>query len=382
MDRRDFVRALGGWTAALLLPDAARAAAWERTLVLVELKGGNDGLNTVVPLAQDAYYRLRPRIAIARGQVLPLDAQTGLHPALRPLLDAWAAGELAILRGLGYPQPRLSHFRSIEIWDSASRSDQYLEQGWIARALTAQPPPARFAADGIVIGSADPGPLSGGRARAIVLSDLERFRRQARFAQPMAGSSNPALAHVMKVEADLSRAAARLAEPARALKTGFPRSAFGNAVRTACEALATGFAVPAVRLTLDGFDTHRNQPETHARLLAQLAEGLVALRSALIELGRWESTLVLTYSEFGRRPRENLSNGTDHGTACAHFALGPRVRGGLHGTEPSLDRLDADGNLAHTLDFRSLYATVLEDWWKMPAGGVLGGRFEKLELIR
>jgi uncharacterized protein (DUF1501 family) len=136
-----------------------------------------------------------------------------------------------------------------------------------------------------------------------------------------------------------------------------------------------------VRITLNGFDTHQNQPGAHANLLRQLAEGLVALRAALQELGRWDSTLVLTYAEFGRRPQENGSNGTDHGTAAAHFALGGRVKGGLYGDAPRLDRLEG-GNLTHAVDFRSLYATALERWWGVPSSGPLGGRFSPLDLVR
>jgi uncharacterized protein (DUF1501 family) len=136
-----------------------------------------------------------------------------------------------------------------------------------------------------------------------------------------------------------------------------------------------------VRLSLNGFDTHRNQPVLHANLLRHLAEGLAALRSALVELERWNSTLVLTYAEFGRRAQENGSNGTDHGTASVHFALGGRVKGGFLGSAPRLDRLDG-GNLVHAVDFRSLYATALERWWDVPSAGPLGGRFPTLDLVR
>jgi len=393
MDRRGFVRTLGAGTLSALLPQPSRAAAasgspsdahaaaWDRTLFLIELKGGNDGLNTVVPYAQDAYYRLRPRLAIARDEVLRLGPDTGLHPALRPLLPVWGAGELAIIQGLGYPDPNLSHFRSIEIWDTASGASEVRSEGWLARAFAAQPPPQDFAADGIVIGSADPGPFAGTHARTIVLTDPERFRRQARLARPGADTRNPALAHVMKVETDLARAAARLGERAPTLRTAFPRSPFGNAVRTASETIGSGARAAVFRITLNGFDTHQNQPGIQAGLLAQLAEGLAALRAALVELGRWDRTLILTYAEFGRRPAENGSSGTDHGTANAHFVLGGRVRGEFYGEAPRLDRLDAGGNLPFATDFRSLYATVLEHWWGIPAGPVLGARFQTMPIV-
>jgi uncharacterized protein (DUF1501 family) len=137
-----------------------------------------------------------------------------------------------------------------------------------------------------------------------------------------------------------------------------------------------------VRVTLSGFDTHSGQLATQARLLGELAGGIVALRAALVELGRWRDTLVLTYAEFGRRPRENLSNGTDHGTASAHFAFGGRVAGGLYGEQPALDRLSSDGNPAFAIDFRSVYATVLDRWWGVPSAGPLGGSFTTLPVLK
>ena len=137
-----------------------------------------------------------------------------------------------------------------------------------------------------------------------------------------------------------------------------------------------------MRVTLGGFDTHSGQAATQARLLGELARGIVALRSALEEIGRWDDTLVLTYAEFGRRPRENLSKGTDHGTASAHFAVGGRVAGGFYGEQPRLDRLSGDGNTGYALDFRSLYATVLERWWGVPSGPIVGDRFAPVPFVK
>ncbi|HTQ77807.1 MAG TPA: DUF1501 domain-containing protein, partial [Burkholderiales bacterium] len=348
---------------------------------LVELKGGNDGLNTVVPYADGGYYALRPRLAVPREQVLQLDERSGLHPALAPLMPLWQARELAVVQGVGYPRPNLSHFRSIEIWDTASASDRYLDEGWLARCFDAAPPPAAFAADGAVIGSNDMGPLGGGRARAIALADPEQFQRQARLAVPATSTRrNAALAHVLKVEADIVAAASRLSAD-YAFRTEFPRSAFGGAVRSAAELAANRAGVAAIRLTLGGFDTHQNQLPQQQRLLGELAAGLAALRGALQEAGRWDDTLVMTYAEFGRRPAENGTGGTDHGTAAAHFVLGGAVRGGLYGEAPRLDALEG-GNLRYAVDFRSLYATALERWWGQPSAGVLGGRFAPLELLK
>ena len=385
MDRREFLSTVGAATVTALLPDAAfaqhAASGYSNLLVLVELKGGNDGLNTVVPYADAAYYELRPRLAIPREQVLQLDQRTGLNPALEPLMPLWKTGELAIVQSVGYPDANLSHFRSIEIWDTASRSNEYLSEGWLARAFGAVPPPSGFAADAVVVGSAEMGPFAGGNTRAIALTNTEQFLRQARLAAPAASTRNHALGHILRVERDIARAAANL-DSDYSFKTRFSRSPFGNAIRTAAQVAASRAGVAAVKVSLGGFDTHSNQPGKHARLLKELAEGLVTLRAALLEIGRWDSALVMTYAEFGRRPRENLSRGTDHGTANAHFVLGGRVRGGLYGRAPGLSRLDGNGNMPFAVDFRDLYATVLERWWGVDSARALNDRFAPVWLLR
>ncbi|MGF6737811.1 DUF1501 domain-containing protein [Paraburkholderia atlantica] len=344
---------------------------YDNLLILIELKGGNDGLNTVIPFADPAYYTLRKNIGIKREQMTQLDERTALHPALQPLVPLWCSRQLAIVQGVGYAQPNLSHFRSIEIWDTASRSDQYLRDGWLTRAFAMRPVPFGFAADGVVIGSAEMGPLANG-ARAIALVNRTQFVRASRVATPMPQ-----------------------------LKTAFPGGAFGGSIKTAMQVLAasdtlrviaagrappeqplSGKGVAVIRLTLNGFDTHQNQPGQQGALLQQLAEGIVAMQAALVELGRWHETLVMTYAEFGRSPRENESNGTDHGTVAPHFVTGGRVKGGLYGVPPMLARLDGNGNLPVGVDFRHMYATVLGPWWGLDASMILQQRFEPLPLLR
>ena len=382
MDRRAFLRSTAA-VAALALPALRAHAAsgdYRKLLVLVELKGGNDGLNTLVPYTDSAYYALRPKIAIARDQVVQLTDSAGLHPSLAPLKNYWIDKQLAVLQGVGYPEPNLSHFRSIEIWDTASKSETYLQEGWLTRAFSTQPVPTSFAADGVIIGSSELGPLAGGGTRAIALANTEQFLRRAKLAQPGPNASNKALAHILKVEGDIVQAASHLAVRTT-FATEFPAGAFGNAIRTACQIIANPSGVPVVRVTLSGFDTHANQPATQERLLSDVANGLVALQSALIELGKWNDTLVLTYAEFGRRPKENQNNGTDHGTANVHFAMGGRVKGGFYGAAPDLARLSTDGNPGYALDFRNVYATVLDRWWSVDSCNALAGRFTAVPFL-
>jgi len=355
-------------------------AGYERLLILVELKGGNDGLNTVVPYRDAHYYALRPTLAIARDAVVQLSDRAGLHPSLAPLADCWRRGELAILQGVGYPAPNLSHFRSIEIWDTASPSDRYIATGWLTRTFATVPTPTRFAADGFVVGSYDLGPLDGG-ARAVTLGKVGSMAGHAMRA-PAPGVVHPeALAHILRVEADTAQAASRMRGNV-ALATTFPEGPIGNAARIACSAIAEAKDVAIVRITQTGYDTHANQAPTQARLLGELAHALVALAGGLRALGRYDDALIVTYAEFGRRPHENLSAGTDHGTASVHFALGGRVAGGFLGAPPDLAGLSADGNPAHAIDFRSVYATVLERWWGVDSSAILGGRFPPLPFVR
>jgi uncharacterized protein (DUF1501 family) len=378
--RRAFLQQGAATIAAFGFGAVAQAGSEERSrlLVLLELRGGNDSLNTVVPVEDGRYFDLRPRLALRDDAVAAFDGSLTLHRSLAGLRALWDAKEMAVIEGVGYPQPNLSHFRSIEIWDTASASNEVLQQGWLTRAAETAAF-ARFAADGVVIGAADLGPLGGG-ARAVSLSDPERFARQARLARDGMGTAHGALAHVLQVESDVVHAATQL-RPDVTWHTEFPRSAFGIAIQHAA-AIASTRKVPVIRVTLAGFDTHQNQANTHAQLLRQLGEGVVSLRAALQEVGVWDNTLVLTYSEFGRRPRENASSGTDHGTAGAMFAFGPRLRSRRLGAPPALGRLDENGNLAFEVDFRDVYAAVLDGWFGLNSERILGHRFAPLPLLK
>jgi len=382
MDRRAFLKlaSLSPFAGVSELALAAASPEARKLLILVELRGGNDGLNTVIPFADPLYARLRPRIAIARDQVVQLTDRAGLHPSLEKLRAIWDARALAIVQGVGYPRPNLSHFRSIEIWDTASRSDEYLDAGWLARAFAASPSPAAFAADGVVVGAGAMGPLAGNSVRAIALANPEQFLRNVRLARAGGESRNPALAHILRIERDVLLSAERL-HAGRKFASEFPPGAFGNAVNTAAQLAANEAGIAVVRLSLGSFDTHANQQGVHANLLRQLGEGLAALREALVEIGRWDSTLIATYAEFGRRPRENQSGGTDHGTASAHLVMGGAVKGGLYGAPPALDRLDGEGNLPFAVDFRSYYATLLERWWRIDSKAVMRDKFGLLDFV-
>ncbi len=341
----------------------------DRLLVLVELHGGNDGLNTVVPYEDAAYYRARPQLAIARDQVRHLTPKCGFHPALTPLLSLWEGRELAVVTGVGYPKPNRSHFRSIEIWETGSDSEQMIDEGWLSRVCERFPLPPSFIAEGILLGKGDAGPLSGGPTRTITLHDPEQFlHRAGTLPTGSIPTTNRSLAHIMTVQREISRAATDLQGRIRQtppLTVDFPPSRIGKQLDVAARLIASKVPISVIKVTHGSFDTHAGQSPAHHRLLDELAQGLMAFRGALQQLGRWNEVLVMTYSEFGRRVQENASHGTDHGTAAPHLILGGRVKGGLYGTPPALGDLQ-DGDLKHTIDYRSLYATVIEKWWGLP----------------
>jgi uncharacterized protein (DUF1501 family) len=339
-----------------------------RILLLVELKGGNDGLNTLVPFADPRYRELRPGVGIARERVLPLDEKVGLHDKLEPLMESWKARDFAILQGVGYPYPNRSHFRSIEIWDTASAASQTLSEGWIAQAFQATSLPKGTAVD-CIVADTNALPATGPSLRTIVMQDAESFLRQAASMKEKGGSAdagNPALRHVLAVRQEINAAAAGLRDRLRAGPT--PVHAYnqdnglGRQLDLATRLLAAKVQVVAIKVALGGFDTHANQAPTHERLLGILATGLATLRKNLIATNLWNDVVVMTYSEFGRRARQNASGGTDHGSAAPQFVMGGGVKGGLYGVYPSLTDLQ-DGDLRHTVDFRSVFAIVAQGCW-------------------
>jgi uncharacterized protein (DUF1501 family) len=374
MERRSFLKIAGLGSISLFSPNIlalpALGATSNRTLIIIELKGGNDGLNTVIPYTDKNYYSLRPDISVSADSVLRLSDNTGLNPALEPLMKIWQDKQLAIVSGVGYPQPNRSHFRSIEIWETASDSEEVLNNGWLSRLFSAAKNMPKHDIDGIIIGQGNEGPLSGINMRNLVMENPEKFVQQALKIKKLAEtSSNKSLAHILQVESNLSQFAGLIEKDlaqAPPLKTVFPETNIGKQFATAAKLIAGKIPMSVIKLTHGSFDTHSNQRNQQDRLLKELATSLSAFRAAMVETGRWNDTLLLTYSEFGRRAGQNGSKGTDHGTAAPHFILGGKVKGGLYGRQPALDDL-VEGDLKFFVDYRSLYSTVVKSWWNTAA---------------
>lgn len=385
MKRREFIQTILASTAAYTLPlefafaNPLTTNSTSPLLILVELKGGNDGLNTLVPFTDPAYYRLRPTLALSREAVLPINEKLGLNSSLTFLHQSYKSGNLAVLQGLGYSNPNLSHFRSIDIWETASAANQSLQEGWLTRALhQISTNNGDSKVDGIVVGDRKLGPLRGANERVLVVSRPKQLLEMSSPLVPEGPNTvveSSALAHIQNMERLAAEAKSEFQSALKErAKHGQKRNRhhrrdgagkFSQDVMTALRLLELRPGVRLLKLSIDGFDTHADQAGRHQNLLRQLDDGLKALVEGLKELGLWQHSLVLTYSEFGRRPTENRSRGTDHGTANVHFALGSSVRGGIYGESPSLTELQNE-NLVHTIEYQEIYATVLKDLFKIP----------------
>ncbi len=380
-------------SARALSLDGARAsqAASERTLIVVQMAGGNDGLNTVVPYTDGAYQKLRPTLALGADKVLRLDDRLGLHPNLQPLKDLWDQGHMAIVEGVGYPNQSLSHFQAMDIWQTLDLnglgSEGWLGKlvsGWVdndghpfkalnigsqtaqALASISTPVPTLTSVQSYRL-QPDPLDRDGGNARAQALLNLyNTYPKSSPYA---------ALLDTTAISAQEGGKQLRQADAVYKPAVTYPAGPFAAGLKVLAETIVQGLGLRVGYVTLGGFDTHANQQQTHAALMKTLAEGLAAFYSDLQQHGKADNVVVMTWSEFGRRVAENGSQGTDHGTAAPLFVLGNAINRGVYGEPPDLTNLDHSGNLKYTIDFRSVYATVLDRWMGASSKDVLGGSF-------
>lgn len=395
MKRRDFLRQSGLASTSLLVPSFLTEANLGRLyaqrtgkiLVVVQLSGGNDGLNTIVPYENDLYYQNRPTLGISKGEVIKVHDQLGFNPALQPLQGLFDEGYLSVVNSVGYPNPDRSHFRSMDIWHTASASDQYLNTGWIGRYLDSNCPTPYHA---IELDDTLSLALKGETKRGFAMTDAARLKRSAdnRMLQAVANNvGQPAgedhVAYLYKTLIDTQSSANYLFEQSKKQRsaTSYPQSEFGQDLRTIAGLITADTATRIYYVSLSGFDTHANQKLRQERLLQQYAEGMKAFVADLKQQGLFNEVLIMTFSEFGRRVQQNGSNGTDHGTANNLILLGGQLKKpGFFNGGPDLSKLD-EGDLIYQVDFRNIYATILDKWLETPTPAVLGGNFSPLALI-
>ncbi|MBV9439437.1 MAG: DUF1501 domain-containing protein [Candidatus Eremiobacteraeota bacterium] len=408
MKRKSFVTstlsvAFFGGSASVALAQVAKSApvlpAFAGTdadpvLVVVQLGGGNDGLNTVVPYSDDAYPRVRPQIAIPPAQVLKLDDRVGFNPALKGLNELYHQGRVAVLQGVGYPNPNRSHFEATQIWETAS-PDRPQQYGWLGRYLdrrfAATKPPSLFEA--VSLGDVLPAALVASHVEVPAIGALGAFGYNAgrdlaekSSAGALYDGAREGRSPYLSLIATTARDAYHGGDVLRAQTAQFTNKAtygkdgFSQQLALAARLIGSTAGTRIVFVSLGSFDTHAGQRGQQDRLLGYLGDGLLAFYTDLAAHGLDKRVLTLTFSEFGRRVQQNASNGTDHGTAMPMFAIGGGVKGGLYGTQPSLGDLD-HGDLKFGIDFRAVYATVLQKWLGRDPADVIPGQFPTLAFV-
>lgn len=375
---------------------AAPSGKGNNVLVVVQLSGGNDGLNTVVPYADEAYEKNRIVLRIPKDQVLKIDAHAGLHPQMMGFRKLVDDGRLAIVQGVGYPNPDRSHFRSMDIWHTARPDVLDKRDGWLGRALECSQATAGSDVPALHLGPS-PSPLALASLKTAVpsIESLESFRLRADGgALPLAALGKlaeavrpnaPELLEFMRHSTLYAYASSQ--EVQEVLKqekeaSTYPGFPLAGKLKQIAQLIDAGLNTRIYYVSHDGFDTHANQLGGHAALLNELSASVSAFINDLAGRGQLDRVLVLCFSEFGRRVRENASQGTDHGTAAPVFLAGGRVSSGVIGAQPSLMDLDGEGDLKFHTDFRRLYATLLDNWLACPSESVLGQKFETLPLLK
>ncbi len=398
MKRRDFLKHSGLASTAFFAPSfltGMNSLQLEKSrsgkiLVVIQLSGGNDGLNTVVPFRNDLYYQARPSLAIPSREVLDLNGELGLNPATAGLRDLYEEGLVSIINNVGYPNPDRSHFRSMDIWHTASGSQEYLTSGWLGRYLDsscsgcASPHHALELDDSLSLA------LKGVDRNGFAMLDPQRLQKttQNRFLQYAAKNHSDEHQHeeidyLYKTLVDTQSSADYLFEQSKIYQSRFnyPQTEFGQKLKQTAELITADTDTRIFYLSLTGFDTHARQKGVQDRLLQQYADGVRAFVSDLQQNDLLKDTLIMTFSEFGRRVAQNASGGTDHGAANNLFLIGGQLKKtGFYNAGPRLDQL-TEGDLSYEVDFRSVYSTILEGWLDAQAPEILGGQFQTLQLI-
>ncbi|MBI3744760.1 MAG: DUF1501 domain-containing protein [Chloroflexi bacterium] len=368
-----------------------------RVLVVVQMAGGNDGLNTVIPISDSRYYNARPRIAVPADQALSLDADTGLHPVMTGMKGIWDSGNLAIVEGVEYPRPNFSHFTSMDIWQSADPNLK-LTDGWVGRYFAAAggSQPAPFL--GLAVGSDLPKSMWTPTVAVPALPSIAQYQFQGDPRVPALttprtqalstlcdagrtdGAYGPLLSATMRTATASIQTLTTATQQYKPAVT-YPNKGLANALLLVAQTIGANVGVKVCHVSIGGFDTHATQATAQPRQLAELSDSLAAFHADLKAHQLDSKVLIMTWSEFGRRVNDNASDGTDHGTAGPLFFLGTPVKGGRYGQRPDLGNLD-NGNLRYTTDFRSVYATAIEGWLGAPSKAILGEKFELLPLLR
>lgn len=397
INRRKFLQLGSLATGSSMLPKFLKAfesrtgvIGGDKVLVVLQFSGGNDGLNTVIPVRNDIYYRERPGISISIDKALSLQSESGLHPALTHLKTLYDEGNLAILQNVGYPNPDRSHFRSMDIWQSASNSNEYLNSGWLGRYLDAQCVNCSRPTQVLEMDDMLSLALSGNKMKGLALRDPKRLYETSR--DPFFNDLLSAGSHIepgdpdsylYKVMAETLSSADYIFEQSKLhpVATAYPDTEIGKNFKTIASLISSEINTRVYYVSLGSFDTHAGQQAKQEKLFSDLNNAIKPFTDDLKSNHRFEDVLIMSFSEFGRRVGENGSGGTDHGTANNMFLISGGLKNkGLLNEMPDLSQLD-DGDLEMQLDFKRVYATVLKKWLQADDHAILGKQYDYLNFI-
>lgn len=394
--RRTFIQTGSLATTSLLLPKFLKAferpaavAPGNKVVVVLQLSGGNDGLNTVIPVRNDIYYAARPKIGIPRSLALALGDEAGLHPALIGFKELYDEGELAILNNVGYPNPDRSHFRSMDIWHTASESNEYWNTGWIGRYLDAQCRGCDKPTQALEVDDVLSLALKGHDFKGLALKDPKKLAAisQDKFLRELIKHENShdekPVDYLYKTMAETISSANYILQQSKLhpASATYPSSEMGQSLKTIASLIFSDINTRIYYLSLGSFDTHVNQEAQQSKLFAEMNAAVSAFVKDLKANNRFEDVLLMSFSEFGRRVKQNASGGTDHGTANnMFFVSGGLKEKGLLNDLPDLENLK-DGDLQYKTDFKQVYATVLGKWLGVNSESILGAKYEALGFI-
>lgn len=392
--RRDFLKTGSMVTASLFVPEFLQAMKRKpvppgnKVVVVLQLSGGNDGLNTVIPIENDIYYKGRPGISVAKNKALHISADAGLHPSLGAIHDLYDAGHVGILNSVGYPNPDRSHFRSMDIWQSASNSNDYVSTGWIGRYLDSTCDGCDRPTHALEIDDVLSLALKGNKSKGMAFKDPKRLYNTSKSAFLREVNKEHYHDHELtdylyKTLADTQSSAEYIYDRSQqSFSLGqYPDTELGRSLRIISSLVLSDVNTRVYYLSLGSFDSHINQPALQSRLFGQLNAAIKAFSDDMKKNRRFEDVLLMTFSEFGRRVAQNASNGTDHGAANNMFFIsGGLKKSGMINSLPDLSNL-VNGDIKHTVDFKSVYATVLKKWLSADDQKILGGNFPHLDFI-
>ncbi len=396
MDRRKFLKSTGLASSALMVPAFLKAFSAPsiggsrsgKKLVIVQLSGGNDGLNTIIPHRNDLYFKLRPTLALKQNEILKVDDELGFNKALAPLRSLYDEGLMSVINSVGYPNPDRSHFRSMDIWHTASNSNEYLSTGWLGRYLDSNCDACDTSYHALEVDDSLSLAMKGTKNAGFAMSNPRQLQRTAKnkFLRTI-GSHAPHheeenIAYLYKTMIDTQASANYLYQQSKVHKSKvkYPQNSFAKDLKQIAELITADTDTKIYYVSMSGFDTHVYQRSKQDRLLKNYAEAMAAFVKDLKSNGLLDDTLIMTFSEFGRRVKQNASGGTDHGTANNVFLMGGKLKQkGFFNAAPKLSKLD-QGDLIYEIDFRRIYASILEDWLQTDANAILGRKFDKLLL--